>query len=338
MKKFAMITLVLILALSLLFAFVACDKDQQQQQQQGEGQSIDPSGGGNLPDINVSIKTPTGAPSLALGALFNGLTTVDKLNVNYEVTSGSAVQAAVTTGNCDFAILPTFAGVQLSMRLGTYQLLATTSWGNLYFVTTDASIVSLEDSDSLDAFLAQFEGKHIDTIGGGKVDVAVKYILDQADVNYDMQAYEDASTITPLLRTGASRYAILGEPAATAATKAVEGARIVGSVAAMWRETTGVDFPQASIFVRKEFADANPQAVLAFTIGASASIDYFNASAANATEVANSLSMNGTVVGQCYPAIAQRYVSSSEAKESVLTFMSILGVEIGEEQAAGLFR
>ncbi|MBO4535348.1 MAG: hypothetical protein J5755_05370, partial [Clostridia bacterium] len=124
MKKFALIILVLILVLTVSFAFVACDKDQPQGE---EGGQDNPSGGDELPPINVSIKTPTGAPSLALGALFNELTSVDKLNVNYEVTSGSAVQAAVTTGNCDFAILPTFAGVQLSMRLGTYQLLATTS-------------------------------------------------------------------------------------------------------------------------------------------------------------------------------------------------------------------
>ncbi len=325
MKKVWISMFVVVLALSLTMAFVGCkQKDAGAPAEAGQ-------------PVKVVVKTPTGAPSLALGALFAGSVPADGLTVESEVTSGSAVQAALTSGSADFVILPTFAGAQLSVKLGTYQLLATTSWGNLFLVTTETSIVPLDECTSADAFLAQLDGMHVDTIGGGKVDVALKYILEQAKVECTMQAYEDATAITPLLKKGTSKLAMLGEPAATAATKAVDGARIVARVSDLWKAATGADFPQASLFVRKAFAAQNPQAVAAFVNAAQASIAYFNDSAAHATEVANSLSLNGAVVGQCYPDIAQQYVSGMDAKASIVTFLSVLGVTLDDEAQAKLF-
>lgn len=328
MKKWTIVISVM-LCLVLTVCLVACgnqpEKDQNTQEET---------------PYTITVMVPSGAPALALGHMAGAETKLGAGTIDFSVSAGDAVQAAMTSGNVDFAIMPTFAGMQLAVKQGKYQLLATTSWGNLYIVTTDDDIKTLAECADAAEFLAQFAGKHIDTIGGGKVDVALNYLFTQSHVEVETQAYADAETIIPMLKKGDSRYAMIGEPAATVAGKNVSGLRSVAAVADIWRAITGADFPQASLFVRKEFAEAHPAAVTAFVEAAKQSVAYFNESAANAAEVAQAIGLAQGVVaniGECYPRTAQRYVEAQTAKAGVLTFMQILGITIEDVNVDALF-
>ena len=314
MKKSLITIVCLTLVLSLVLAFVGCENDIETNY------------------AKYVVMTPDGAPSMALAQMKDNVV-FNKSVGEYSLISADQIKSAFSNGEADFIIAPTNAGVQLSIKTGNYRLAAVTSWGNLYIVGD--GIKSREECDSAQEFLAQFAGKTVGSIGTGAVpDVTFKHLLAQYGVEVTIDPAE-APALQTKLNEGSLDLAILGEPAVTATMTKVARVKRLANISELWKEVVGQDFPQASLFVKKT---VDSETANAFMNAVSSSIEYLNASSANAKELGEYMesrkdsTLKGAVVAKSYAAMQQKFVKASEVESDVLAFVTVLGVNVTQDK------
>lgn len=331
MKKYTVISIILaiVAVLVLSVALTACVNDDTPEE---------------TPTTYV-VMAPDGAPAMAIARLMQTNAKIGNHTADYRLINGNVVASSMMGGEADFIIAPTNAGVQLAIVTGNYRLMATTSWGNLFIVTTDTTIKTLDECDSAAAFLAQLAGKSVSSIGNNQVpDVSLRHLLTTAEVaDVTVAAAGDASVIQTGLKDGSVTIGVLGEPAATATTKSNADVRIVASVSDLWNELVGVDFAQASVFVKKSIIETDPDAVRAFATALQSSIAYLNTGKEQATELGNYMqergdsTLKGAIVGLSYVNMRQRYASAQDSKAAVVEFVTVLGVPYQEATHSDIF-
>ena len=165
----------------------------------------------------LTVMAPDGAPAMALAYMMQNTTTLVGHSLQYSIIGGQQVAASMTNGDADFIIAPTNAGVAKSFQTDKYRLVAVTSWGNLFILSTDPDLKSLSQcNNDATAFLAQFAGKSISSIGQSQVpDLTLKHLLGLANVQVDVVDGTDAGTIQTDLLQRRITNALLGEPAVT---------------------------------------------------------------------------------------------------------------------------
>ena len=299
--------------------------------------------------ISYSVYAPDGAPALAIAKMMkDGENVAENRAFTYNILGGSnqadLIKSTITNKEADFIIAPTNLGVKLALVQKQYVLAATTSWGNLCIVTNDALVKTLEESENINAFMAQFSGQTVASIGTGAVpDVSFKYLLAQNEITDCEVTAADLQKIQTDLNAGNIKFGIVGEPAATATVKTVQDTRILCNLSDVWSQTVGTDFPQASLFVKKSVIENDKETVDAFLTKLKASIEYLNASADNALEMGTYMensgksSLKGAIVKASYVGMKQNYVSAQESKASVIRFVNVLGVECDEQTSADVF-
>lgn len=314
MKKFIVVIIAVVLALGLL-SFVACKETTP-----------------NSP--TYTVMTPDGAPSMAVAKMMMDKNAFGRKAV-YRIIGSEAVSASFTNGDADFIIAPTNAGLMLSNKLGTYKMVAVTSWGNLFLVGSK-DFKTLDECENATEFLKQFAGKDIASIGTGMVpDKTFKHILDTSNVNANLTA-SNAGLIQADLVAGSIDLAILGEPAVTATLTKATNAKRLCSVSDLWEKVTGGSFTQAGLFVKKSVIEKDPDAVKNFVEELKKSIDFLNASKENAKTLGDYMestgesTLKGGVVSLCYLEMSQRYVDATEVKADILSFAKVLGVNVPE--------
>lgn len=278
--------------------------------------------------------TPDGAPSMAIAKMMMDNNNFGR-KAEYNIIGSDVVSASFTNGDADFIIAPTNAGLMLSNKLGTYKMVAVTSWGNLYLLGSN-EFKTLSDCADVNEFLAQLQGKSVESIGTGMVpDKTFKHILSESNVNATLNA-SNASLIQTGLADGSMSLAILGEPAVTATlTKATEVKRLC-SISELWEKVTGGTFTQAGLFVKKAIIENDPQAVKNFIEELKKSISFLNESKENAKTLGDYMentgksTLKGAIVSKCYLQMSQNYVDASSVKTDVLNFVKVLGVSIPE--------
>lgn len=329
MKKLFAIILVLTLCLSFVFAATACKKDT----------------------TTYTVYAPDGAPALALAKMMKDGASAGSHPLAYSVIAATNVAASMTNGDADFIIAPTNAGVMQSVNTNAYYLLGVTSWGNLYLVTTDDNYKALEECASAAAFLSQFEGRSISSIGSNQVpDKSLKSLLNATSVTATVADAQTAAVIQNDLISGDVDTALLGEPAATAtkallAKNGISNCRLLASLSDVWKAVTGKDYPQAGVFVKKSVAAAadGKATVAAFEQALKGSIDYLNASAANAEELATYMesredcTLKAAIVKQCYLRTAQNYVSAQDATDAIKALVGVLVPTLKDANYDGIF-
>ena len=329
MKKFISALFAILIVVTLAAGLFACVPDSPTPDVKPD----DAGTGDTTPATTYTVCAPDGAPALALSKMMKDGAAINGHSVNYAVISAANVASSMTNGDADFIIAPTNAGVMQSINTDAYYLLGVTSWGNLYIVTTNDSYQTLEDSASAIAFLAQFGGHSISSIGNNQVpDKSLKYLLGLAEVSATVVDGVSAQAIRTDLIARNIDAALLGEPAVTGikaflTNNGVSNCRILGSLSAVWQALTNLAYPQASVFVKKSVPAAD---VAAFETAIKASIDYFNASATNAEELGNYMesrddsTLSGAIVKQCYQRTAQAYRAAAEVKDDVKRLVSVL--------------
>ncbi len=312
MKKIIVIALIIVIG---LVSFVACNDNNQ--------------------DVaEYTVMTPDGAPSMAIAKMMMDNNQFGR-KAEYNIIGSETVAASFTNGDADFIIAPTNAGVMLSNKLGTYKVVAVTSWGNLYLTGLN-TYKSLDECSDVNEFLSQFEGKNIASIGTGLVpDKTFKHILDESNITATLTA-SNAGLIQTGLSEKTMELAILGEPAVTATLTMASEAKRLCSVADLWNQVTGGSFTQAGLFVKKSIIENDSEAVKNFIAELEKSIEFLNTSKENAKTLGDFMAstgkstLKGAVVSKCYLQMSQRFVYASTIKEDVLNFVKVLGVNVPE--------
>ena len=142
----------------------------------------------------------------------------------------------------------------------------------------------LERGDSVHS-LADLEGKTILSSGQGTTAQAVTdYLLNAAGVNATVEYAAEHSEVVARATAENAAYdvVLLPEPFVTMLTKQAPEFHVTLNLTEEWENQGAGLLPMGGIAVRREFAEANPEAVAAFLAEYAASVEWVNANAEEA--------------------------------------------------------
>ena len=250
MKNFKKLTALLLIVSTMLFCFASCADNGKKDNNGDENGTTE-----------VKIATLNGPTTIGVLGILKGDVTKNSTNkYTYDqiYASADAFAPALLKNEINAAIIPANAAATLYKNSGgKIQVAAVNNLGVLYILEKGESIKSVAD----------LEGKTIVATGMGTTpQYSLEYILKAnglkvgEDVNVEYKS--EASEVLAALKQGKADIAMLPQPAATKATKAVEGVRIALDLNAEWAKTgenaalvTGV------LVVNTQFAKENSKAV-----------------------------------------------------------------------------
>lgn len=320
MKKIiAVISLALALCLSVA-AFSACRNTET---------------GGSF-----SLIAPDGAPVAALADMWGE--DFGDSEFDYTVTGEANIQAAfLDNGGAEFVLAPLNIGANMHLNAvkegattADYKLLNVTSWGVLYYVTTESGYETYDDSLNADEFLSQFDGKTISTIGllaiPGKT---VQYLFDSADAEVTVNG-SDASTIQQAITKGDAITAVFAEPAISALKANGREFTVLGSVSDVYKAVTGDEFPMAGLFVRSDVLEENSDLVGQVDARVKSSVEAFNknpeAVGTKAENIEN-CTLKGSILKNAAPKMNVQYRNAEDSKTAVTELLKNIGVTVGDD-------
>ena len=315
MKRFIALFLTAILT---LFAFVGCTESAS---------TSDASNASSNTDTKTVIRIAgmKGPTSIGLVGLLDKDEKGETKN-DYEFTLAGAadeITPKLIKGELDIAAVPAnLASVLYNNTEGKVQLLAVNNLGVLYIVTKGEAVSSVED----------LRGKTIYATGKGTTpEYTLRYILSEngidpdADVTIDYKS--EATEAVAAISQSESAVAMLPQPYVTVAKSKVEGLEIALDLNDEWKKldpdgaiVTGV------IVVRKEFADANPEAVKAFLEEYKTSIEGVNADPVKGAELVVKFGIfdNQAVIEKAIPACNLYYLAGDDMKTPVNNYLGVL--------------
>ena len=315
MKRFIALFLTAILT---LFAFVGCTESAS---------TSDASNASSNADTKTVIRIAgmKGPTSIGLVGLLDKDEKGESKN-DYEFTLAGAadeITPKLIKGELDIAAVPAnLASVLYNNTEGKVQLLAVNNLGVLYIVTKGEAVSSVED----------LRGKTIYATGKGTTpEYTLRYILSEngidpdADVTIDYKS--EATEVVAAISQSESAVAMLPQPYVTVAKSKVEGLEIALDLNDEWKKldpdgaiVTGV------IVVRKEFADANPEAVKAFLEEYKTSIEGVNADPVKGAELVVKFGIfdNQAVIEKAIPACNLYYLAGDDMKTPINNYLGVL--------------
>lgn len=204
---------------------------------------------------------------------------------DYDFTvAGSADELTplLIRGELDMAAIPAnLASVLYNRTEGAIQILAVNTLGVLYIVETGNSVQSLAD----------LKGKTIYATGKGSTpEYTLLYLLEKAGLDPEkdvtVEFKSEPTEVVALLKAQPEAVAMLPQPYVTAAQAQVEGLRIAVDLNEAWEAAeTGSKLLTGTIVVRREFAEANPEAIEAFVTEYRASTEFANENVSEAAQL-----------------------------------------------------
>ena len=304
MKK--AISLILVLAL-LVMAFAGCSAPQAEEE-----------------DVTIRIGGLKGPTSMGLVKLMEDNETGEAKN-SYEFTiAGSAdeVTPKLVQGELDIVAVPAnLASVLYQNTDGAVQLLAINTLGVIYIVEKGETINSVAD----------LAGKTIYATGKGSTpEYALRYILSENGVDPDTDVtIEWKSEPTEVVSTLAAEdggIAMLPQPYVTVAQGSVEGLRIAIDLTEAWDALeNGSMLLTGVLVVRKDFADAHPQAIADFLEEYQASTEYVNENNADAAQLIEKFDIvKADVAEKALPYCNITYIAGADMVEPMDGYLQVL--------------
>ena len=330
MKKF----LALLLALVLVLSLAACG-------QAGSGSSV--------PESSSAAGEPTPAPeseseaepvepaSYSIAGL-KGPTTMGMVKLmddaeqglydnTYTVTMYGAADEIVpllSKGELDMAAVPANLAATLYQKLeGKVQVAAVNTLGVLYVVTTgNAEVTSVAD----------LAGKTVYSTGKGTTpEYALNYILTQNGLDpakdLTIEYKSEATEVLSAMQTAGDAVAVLPQPYVTTAQMQVEGLKVALDLTEEWNKVspdsalvTGV------LLARTDVIEANPAAFDQFLADYQASIEWVNASTADAAQLVAKYEIvpKAEVAEKALPACNITWLAGSEMKDKLSGYLQTL--------------
>lgn len=312
MKK---IISILLLSAMILFAFASCKDD-----------SDEPSADDSLTEVKIA--TLNGPTTIGVLGLLKGDAAKDSTNkYTYDqiYASADAFAPALLKNEINAAIIPCNAAATLFKNSGgKIQIAAVNNLGVLYILEKGNSVNSVAD----------LRGKTIVATGAGTTpQYSLEYILKEngltvgTDVNIEYKS--EAAEVLAALKKGAADIAMLPQPAATKATKAVEGVRVALDLNAQWSKIDeSASLVTGVLVVNTKFAQENPEAVKTLLRDYKASCDMV---ASDLDTIANYVVEfgiggidNANLAKQAIPLCNIKYMDGEDMKKAVGGYLEVL--------------
>lgn len=281
-----------------------------------------------------TVVTPDGAPYAGLVQMRHDVKDIDGDELSYQIEVESNIMTAMVNGSADFIVAPTNVGasVHKSFENGDdvtdYKLAAGISWGVLYIVTNRTDLTPYGGGDYA-AFLNQFDGEAIDTIGRAAIPgKSLDYILGKSDATATVNAVTAPTEIVAKIQQNVDVIGVLGEPVASS-LRSNPKVTVLGSVSEIYTDITGSGYPMAALFVKAALAEDKPALVSAFLEKLSASIDYFNEDpaqvAAWADEFGDSTALKPATLPGAKAYMNVAYKNSADTKADAKALLTNIG-------------
>ena len=231
--------------------------------------------------VSFKVMTPNGSPALAQTVVQKNKPNLGE-NVSYEievVTDASKLAAAMGSKSHEIIFAPINLGAKMYNAAGSYQLAATVVFGNNYIVTGDPSVTSLSD----------LEGKDVILFGENNVPaIVVNELLSYNNINANVSYLASTADTKNALVLDSNKIVLVAEPSVSALSVALKDVSLnVINVQAEWKKMTGNEsYPQAAIFVNKEFAQKNHDVVVSYLNAVKEEIEYTNSNVDSVAQMA----------------------------------------------------
>ena len=219
--------------------------------------------------INVGVlKGPTGIGAVELMKK----SSEGKTEGNYNISVANAadeINGKIAKGELDIAAVPTnVAPVLYNKDNGAYSVLAVNTLGVLYVLENGNTINSVSD----------LSGKTVYMAGQGAVpEYVMEYILEKNGIDdTEIVFMTEHAEAAAALADGRADIVVLPEPNVTAVMMQNENARIALDLTEEWKAVSGNDMAMGCIIARKDFIEANQEAVETFLDEYEDSIEYVN--------------------------------------------------------------
>ena len=245
----------------------------------------------------------------------------------YTVTLAGApddIVGKLTSGDVDIAAVPTNLAATLYKKTeGNIQVLALNTMGVLYVVENGDTIHSVAD----------LAGKTVGGSGQGSTPEYVwNYILEQNGVKDVKTEYKsEHSELAALLASGELKAAVLPEPFVTTVLSKNENLRVALNLTEEWNKLVQDKggkggLTQGCIVVRKDFAQANPDAVKAFMEDYQASVQYVNENVAEAAKLVEKRGIiaSAALAEKAIPNCNIVCIQGQEMKDTLSGFLQVL--------------
>lgn len=244
---------------------------------------------------------------------------------DYDFTvAGSAdgLTPLLIRGELDMAAIPAnLASVLYNRTEGAIQILAVNTLGVLYIVETGNSVQSLAD----------LKGKTIYATGKGSTpEYTLLYLLEKAGLDPEkdvtVEFKSEPTEVVALLKAQPDAVAMLPQPYVTAAQAQVEGLRIAVDLNEAWEAAeTGSKLLTGTIVVRREFAEANPEAIEAFVTEYRASTEFANENVSEAAQLVEKYGIaTAAIAEKAIPYCNITCMEGAEMKAAMQVYLGVL--------------
>lgn len=278
----------------------------------------------------IVVQAPTGPPT---APLFKLAENSPLEGTKVELVIYKSVEEATTRavkGEADLTVLPVNVAAKLYNKGAGISLANVSTWGILYLVSTDSAVQDWKDLSGQDLYVGA---------RGSTPDVLTQYLLNKNGLEASELRlnYLDSPEIAQMMINGLAKNAVLPEPMVTQVLLKNKEARVVRDFYSDWQKFEGeaAGLPQAGMIVSNEFAKAYPEALNKFQQAYARELEATVANPGNAAPlVEKNLNMPAQVFTQSMNRTRLKYVSSSEAKEDVNTYLTRL-LELSPDMVGG---
>lgn len=274
-------------------------------------------------DININYLGGPSAVSL-IKMLKDNPYLGKNVNANYEMLKQvSLIQANMLNKKADFIVAPTNLGANIYNKTeGEYVLADVYSWGVLHLSSTE-DIKGWSDLKDKEIYL-------IGKTGTPGIVFSNLLQLNGLDINKDVKLVylNSPQELATYMITGKATTAVLPEPVQTQVLMKNKNVKVVMNIQEEWAKKYDNDlgFPQSSIFVKKELADAHPEIVKAFLREHKGSIEWVNMNKEQAGIKGQELGImpNAKIIENSIPRCNLKYMDAKDAKKATEEFLKIL--------------
>lgn len=264
-----------------------------------------------------SLKGPTsmGLVHLMEEAKENGEYTFEMATAADELT------AKFTSGDIDIALVPAnMASVLYNKTKGNIQVIDVNTLGVIYMVTADDSVSGIAD----------LKGRTVYSTGKGQTPESVlNYLLEAnglSDTDVKVEYKAEAAEVVSTLVQDEKAIGILPQPFATVACKQNENLKEVCDLTEEWDKTDKGTLVTGVTIAKKDYAEANPDAVEKFLEAHEDSIEFSNENTAEAAELvaAAGIVEKAPIAEAALPKCNITYLDGEEMKEAISGYLEVL--------------
>ena len=280
---------------------------------------------GTYADAPVNIVAIRGPSSLGMLRLMEESELGQTLNnYNFEIVAmPDAIPSLIVRGEADIAAVPVnMSSILYSATDGDVLALVVATMGVLHIVDTTGEIGSIEDLRGRTIFASA---------RGATPEFILNYVLNMNGLVPDEDVYidwrADHAEIAALLQHGQAQIAMLPEPFVSTVLAQIDGLNVALDLTEEWnRVQPDYGLVMTAVIGRREFVEANPEALAIFLEEYARSIEFMNThtEAAAALAVAYEIIPNPAIAAQAIPRSNVVFITGEQMQRYLQGMLTVL--------------